>query len=63
LWSLRGRELTADQAGDLSAERQQVLYNHWVRTHKGEVADAALRHRAATEEVGKHGEDLDTFRG
>jgi tRNA (guanosine-2'-O-)-methyltransferase len=63
LWSLRGRELTADQAGDLTAERQQQLYDHWIRTHKGDVAEAALRHNGATDEVGKHGEELDTFRG
>jgi len=63
LWSLRGRELTADQPGDLPAERQVALYDHWIRTHKGDVADAALRHSAATEEKGKHGEELDTFAG
>ena len=63
LWSLRGRELTADQSGDLPAERQVALYDHWIRTHKGDVADAALRHGAATEEKGKHGEELDTFAG
>lgn len=63
LWSLRGRELTADQPGDLPAERQVALYDHWIRTHKGDVADAALRHGAATEEKGKHGEELDVFCG
>lgn len=61
LWALRGRELTADQPGDLSPQRQQALYDHWIRTHKGEVADAALRHASATHETGKHGEVLDTF--
>lgn len=63
LWSLRGRELTADQPGDLPAERQVALYDHWIRTHKGDVADAALRHSAATDEVGKNGAELDTFCG
>jgi len=63
LWSLRGRELTADQQGDLPAERQVALYDHWIRTHKGDVADAALRHSAANDEVGKNGAELDTFCG
>jgi len=63
LWSLRGRELTADQPGDLPAERQVALYDHWIRTHKGDVADAALRHSAANDEVGKNGAELDTFCG
>ena len=63
LWSLRGRELTADQPGDLPAERQVALYDHWIRTHKGDVAEAALRHCSATEEKGKNGEELDVFRG
>jgi len=63
LWSLRGRELTADQPGDLPVERQVALYDHWIRTHKGGVADAALRHSAATDETGKRGEELDSFQG
>lgn len=63
LWSLRGRELTADEPGDLPVERQVALYDHWIRTHKGDVADAALRHSLATDETGKRGEELDTFRG
>jgi len=40
-----------------------ALYDHWIRTHKGDVADAALRHSAATDEVGKNGAELDTFCG
>ena len=63
LWALRGRELTADAPGDLSPARQQQLYDHWVRTHKGDIADAAMRHANARDETGKHGEELDTFRG
>jgi tRNA (guanosine-2'-O-)-methyltransferase len=63
LWSLRGQALTDDRPGDLPAERQQALYDHWVRTHKGEMADAAMRHNRATDELGKHGEELDAFRG
>jgi tRNA (guanosine-2'-O-)-methyltransferase len=63
LWSLRGHALTADEPGDLSAERQVALYDHWVRSHKGGVADAALRHAGATDASGKHGEPLDAFDG
>jgi tRNA (guanosine-2'-O-)-methyltransferase len=63
LWSLRGDALTADNPGDLSPERQQQLYDKWIRTHKGEVADAAMRHLSAQPEIGKHGEELDRFEG
>ncbi len=63
LWALRGRELSIDQPGDLSAARQVALYDHWIRTHKGDVGDAALRHSAAVDDKGKNGEELDTFRG
>jgi tRNA (guanosine-2'-O-)-methyltransferase len=63
LWALRGQELTRDAPGDLPPQRQQALYDHWIRDHKGEVADAALRHAAASDEAGRNGEELDTFRG
>ncbi len=66
LWALRGVALTVDQPGDLPASRQVALYDHWIRTHKGDVADAAeaaLRHPRALDEVGKHGEGLDSLRG
>ena len=63
LWCLRGQALTDDTPGDLPDERQRSLYDHWVRTHKGDIADAALRHASASDESGKHGEELDTFRG
>jgi tRNA (guanosine-2'-O-)-methyltransferase len=63
LWALRGRELGDDLPGDLPAGRQVELYDRWVRAHKGDVAEAALRHPAAAEGVGKHDEGLDEFRG
>ena len=63
LWALRGQALTSDAAGDLPPQRQQALYDHWIRAHKGEVADAALRHAAARDETGRNGEELDSFRG
>lgn len=63
LWALRGRELGDDLPGDLTPERQTALYDHWVRAHKGEVGEAALRHPAAADAVGKNDEGLDEFRG
>ena len=63
LWALRDRELSGDLPGDLPAAQQIALYDRWVRTHKGEVADAALRHAAAQKETGKHGEGIDQFTG
>lgn len=63
LWALRGRELGDDLPGDLPAARQIALYDRWVRAHKGDVAEAALRHPAALEATGKRDEELDEFRG
>jgi tRNA (guanosine-2'-O-)-methyltransferase len=63
LWCLRGQALTDDTPGDLPLERQRALYDLWVRTHKGDLAEAAIRHVKAHAEIGKHGEELDTFRG
>jgi tRNA (guanosine-2'-O-)-methyltransferase len=63
LWALRGQALTEDAPGDLSPERQQALYDLWVTTHKGDIADAAMRHLSAQDESGRHGEELDTFHG
>lgn len=63
LWALRGQVLTTDEPGDLSAERQQALYHAWVTTHKGDVAEAAMRHASARDEIGRHGESLDSFEG
>jgi hypothetical protein len=63
LWALRVRELGDDLPGDLSSEQQTTLYDRWVRAHKGDVAEAALRHPSATDAVGKNVEELDEFRG
>jgi tRNA (guanosine-2'-O-)-methyltransferase len=56
IYSLRGRALESDAAGDLSAEEQCRTYERWVREHKGPIADQVLRQH------GRHGEDLDVLR-
>lgn len=58
LYALRSRELTEDLPGDLSSERQQAVYERWVRAHKGESICDLVMQRVS----GRHGEDLDVIK-
>ncbi|MFM2092137.1 MAG: tRNA ((18)-2-O)-methyltransferase [Planctomycetota bacterium] len=53
LWALRGAAVSADLPGDLPADRQIALYDRWLRGHKPEAVEAAVRR------AGRRGEDLD----
>jgi tRNA (guanosine-2'-O-)-methyltransferase len=61
LYALRHAALEGDLPGDLSAERQAALYEHWVRRHTGQAGEELLR-RAALE-VDKHGDETEVYKG
>jgi tRNA (guanosine-2'-O-)-methyltransferase len=58
VYALRQEALSADLPGDLSAAEQCACYDAWVRGHKGAAAEAMMRAM-----VGRHGEELQEFRG
>jgi tRNA (guanosine-2'-O-)-methyltransferase len=57
LYTLRREALESDSPGDLAAEEQTRIYDAWVRDHKGAAAEKMIQ------QAGRHGEDLDVFRG